>query len=322
MKKQMLLIFSVLICLGALSACGCRHVWTEADCQHPKTCAQCGETAGPSLAHRWWAAACETPETCEACGETRGDALGHTWAEATCDTPKTCTVCGKTEGAALGHRWTAATCEAPAVCTVCGKIGGDALGHRWEDGAGDPKCCQTCGKLECAEGSHVWNPATCLNPQVCDYCDLTQEEPLGHSLADGVCAVCQYTALSPEVTGENATAQIVLNTARQYLGVPYVWAGETPDGFDCSGFVQYVFNLHGITLPRNAFQQYRMGTAVSTPELQPGDLVFFGTDRVSHMGIYIGDGQFLHCSTSRGVTVTPLSNTYWAPRYIGARRVL
>ncbi|MBQ7817508.1 MAG: C40 family peptidase [Oscillospiraceae bacterium] len=120
------------------------------------------------------------------------------------------------------------------------------------------------------------------------------------------------------------TASAIIATAKKYIGVPYVWGGSTPNGFDCSGFVQYVFNAHGITLPRTSKQQYGVGTSVSKSNLKPGDLVFFNTEGsgVSHLGIFIGNNQFIHASTSKGVVISSLSNTYWAPRYYGAKRIL
>ncbi len=120
------------------------------------------------------------------------------------------------------------------------------------------------------------------------------------------------------------TASAIIATAKKYIGVPYVWGGSTPGGFDCSGFVQYVFNAHGISLPRTSKEQYSVGTKVSKSNLKAGDLVFFDTEGngVSHLGIYIGNNQFIHASTSKGVTITSLSNTYWAPRYYGAKRIL
>ncbi len=119
-------------------------------------------------------------------------------------------------------------------------------------------------------------------------------------------------------------AQKIITTAKQYIGVPYLWGGTTPNGFDCSGYTQYVFRLHGITLPRTSSQQYTVGTYVSKTNLQPGDLVFFDVEGngISHLGIYIGSNQFIHSSTSKGVVITSLSSSYWAPRYYGARRVL
>ena len=133
------------------------------------------------------------------------------------------------------------------------------------------------------------------------------------------------TPVSPSaLNGNTATAQAIIATAKQYIGVPYVWGGSSPSGFDCSGFVQYVFGKHGVTLPRTSKEQYSVGTWVAQSNLQPGDLVFYNTSGsgVSHLGIYIGNGQFIHASTSKGVMISEMSNSYWSARYYGARRVL
>lgn len=123
----------------------------------------------------------------------------------------------------------------------------------------------------------------------------------------------------PEATG----AQLVA-TAKKYIGVPYLWGGSTPKGFDCSGYTQYVFAAHGISLPRTTDTQWHTGTAISKANLKEGDLVFFGdTYRagISHVGIYVGNNQFIHASSSKGVIITSLDNSYWSSRYYGARRV-
>lgn len=119
--------------------------------------------------------------------------------------------------------------------------------------------------------------------------------------------------------------ELVLN-AFGFLGIPYTWGGSTPEtGFDCSGFVQYVFRqAAGLVLPRSSFDQIRQGVAVEREDLRPGDLVFFNTMRAtaSHVGIYIGENRFIH-SPRRGKTVeiADFTNSYWQARYDGARRM-
>ncbi|KYZ77351.1 glycoside hydrolase [Anaerosporomusa subterranea] len=117
----------------------------------------------------------------------------------------------------------------------------------------------------------------------------------------------------------------VITMAKKFLGVPYAWAGASPGGFDCSGFVYYLYSKVGVHLPRMADGQFAVGSPVKRSELQPGDIVFFSTYEPgpSHCGIYLGNNQFIHASSAAGeVTVTPLSKAYYVERYLGARRVL
>jgi len=111
------------------------------------------------------------------------------------------------------------------------------------------------------------------------------------------------------------------------LGVPYVYGGSTPSGLDCSGFVVQVFSPLGVQLPRRSADQAQSGVAVALPDLQAGDLVFFDTEgrgQVTHVGIYLGDGQFVNANSYRKqVAVDRLQgDPYWGPRLLGARRVL
>lgn len=122
---------------------------------------------------------------------------------------------------------------------------------------------------------------------------------------------------------ESSSGSIV-DVALQYLGVPYVWGGTTPSGFDCSGYVQYVFRQCGYSISRTATPQYSDGTPVSYSSLQAGDLVFFertyATDGISHVGIYIGGGEFVHAGGGC-VKISSLSESYYSSRYYGACRI-
>jgi peptidoglycan DL-endopeptidase LytE len=121
----------------------------------------------------------------------------------------------------------------------------------------------------------------------------------------------------------SSSASKVISYGKRFMGTPYVWGGSTPSGFDCSGFLNYVYrNAVGVNLPRTVAAIYQTGTRVSSP--QPGDIVFFETYKpgASHAGIYLGNGQFLNASSSQGVTISSMSNSYWSKRYLGAKRYL
>lgn len=125
-------------------------------------------------------------------------------------------------------------------------------------------------------------------------------------------------------TAVSRKALSVTKEAQKYIGIPYRFGGTDTHGFDCSGFIQYVFRQKGISLPRAADQQYRWGKKVSRSSLQPGDLVFFSTyeDGVSHSGIYVGGGRFISATTSQGIAVADMTAGYWSDCYVGAKRVL
>lgn len=111
----------------------------------------------------------------------------------------------------------------------------------------------------------------------------------------------------------------LITEAKKYIGVPYVWGGSTPSGFDCSGYLNYVYAKVGISIPRTAETIWNATKPVSS--LRAGDLVFFETYKAgpSHAGIYIGNNEFIHAGTSRGVEISDMNNTYWKPRYLGTK---
>lgn len=122
--------------------------------------------------------------------------------------------------------------------------------------------------------------------------------------------------------------QALVEYAKTFLGVKYVYGGETPKGFDCSGFVWYVYNKFGISITRKSSSQAQGGKKISKSELKPGDLVFFDTNDdngklndISHVGIYIGDGKFIHASTylHNKIAIESLSSSYYSKRYMCAR---
>lgn len=130
--------------------------------------------------------------------------------------------------------------------------------------------------------------------------------------------------------GASASATRVLATADQYVGTPYVWGGTTPKGFDCSGFVQYVFRQHAIELPRTSRQQAQVGESLpaTLDDLQVGDLMFFATNgtRIDHVAIYAGNDEILHSSsTGNGVAYDSFNSKrgrWFVDHHVATRRVL
>lgn len=141
-------------------------------------------------------------------------------------------------------------------------------------------------------------------------------------------AILMISAL-PMMTTEaeasaKATPEAIVDYAMKFKGTPYKFGGTTPSGFDCSGYIRYVFNNFGISLPRTSAEQYSVGTAVSKSNLQKGDLVFFANTYkkgISHTGIYVGNGNVISAE-SGGVEISNINtNPYWAPKYAGAKRL-
>lgn len=126
-------------------------------------------------------------------------------------------------------------------------------------------------------------------------------------------------------TSREIKKEMVLKTARRYLGVPYVWGGTSPRGFDCSGYTHYVLLRNEIIVPRTAANQFKKGYWVSRRNLNKGDLVFFQTYKrgASHVGIYIGNNKFLNASSGWGkIVVGDLNIRYFRNHYIGAKRII
>jgi len=134
----------------------------------------------------------------------------------------------------------------------------------------------------------------------------------------------RQTVSRSAVSSDRSTA--LVQRAAQFLGTPYAYGGSDPGGFDCSGFVRYIYGEAGYNLPHNAAAQSGLGQTVSREELQLGDLVFFscGGGGINHVGIYCGDGRFIHSSSPRsgGVIYSSLTDSYWGGYYISASRII
>ncbi|DAB41299.1 MAG TPA: hypothetical protein CFH81_03120 [Sulfurovum sp. UBA12169] len=120
----------------------------------------------------------------------------------------------------------------------------------------------------------------------------------------------------------------LLKDAKYYKGGRYIWGGTTPQGFDCSGYVQYLYKKHRIDLPRTAYAQSKKGQPIDINSLQKGDLLFFLTDKkrgipVTHVGIYIGEGKFIHAASKKdGIIVSPITHGTYREKFVEARRVV
>ncbi|MBL4936032.1 C40 family peptidase [Clostridium sp. YIM B02515] len=137
-----------------------------------------------------------------------------------------------------------------------------------------------------------------------------------------------YLKLDVNVSTRQQRIDKILSLSKSLLGTPYVWGGSSlqDGGFDCSGFTQYVFKSAGINLNRVSYEQAKQGVAVSRQNLEPGDLVFYslaGDGRISHVGIYLGNGKMIHSpKTGDVVKITDITTAFWESRYITARRII
>jgi cell wall-associated NlpC family hydrolase len=132
---------------------------------------------------------------------------------------------------------------------------------------------------------------------------------------------------SSSTSSDSTSGQRMVTFAKKYLGVRYVYGGESPSGFDCSGFTQYVYSHYSIRLNRTAADQATQGDRVSKANLRPGDLVFFDTNGghnyINHAGLYIGGGEFIHASSGKGrVTISSLTEGFYEDAYMSAKRII
>lgn len=133
--------------------------------------------------------------------------------------------------------------------------------------------------------------------------------------------------LDSTLTNTQNIGQSIVEYAKQFIGTPYVYGGNTTSGFDCSGFTQYVLANFGMSMPRTSTDQYSIGVRVDKSQLMPGDLVYFkysnSSYRLSHVGIYVGDGNFIHSPVAgQSVKISSLNTGYFSNYYYGATRVL
>jgi cell wall-associated NlpC family hydrolase len=193
--------------------------------------------------------------------------------------------------------------------------------------------------IESKSIKHIEN--CCLNQKATEYSqqaiydELHKEENLARMAAMArqrlkeikrVAAKVQKTGKTYHFT--EADKKKLLDYAKYFKGGKYVWGGTSPKGFDCSGYVQYLYKKHNINLPRTALGQSKKGISVSKEHLQKGDLLFFLTDKkrgipVTHVGIYLGNGEFIHAaSKKKGIIISPITHGYYAKKFVSAKRVL
>ena len=220
MLKRIGFIFTTVMLIFTLTACGCEHEWMEATCTESRTCLLCNETDGDPMGHLWVEATCETKQFCVVCEVEEGEALGHEWVEASCERAKHCVRCEIEEGEALEHAWNAPTCVDAMTCSLCGLTEGKPLGH-------DYSKMQTIKAASCTELGYAEG--------VCAVCGETtgQEIPMKeHKLSkwtttvketcteDGektqCCANCDYTVVEVIPQTGHAEGEMKVTTKATY----------------------------------------------------------------------------------------------------------
>jgi len=167
------------------------------------------------------------------------------------------------------------------------------------------------------------------------YDELHREENLARAAQAAKKAAVRIAKVKKKVEKKGKTYHLterdkeeLLEYAKYFKGGKYVWGGTTPKGFDCSGYVQFLYKKHNVNLPRTAWSQSKKGVSVDKNDLKKGDLLFFLTDKkrgipVTHVGIYIGDGEFIHAaSKKKGIIISPIYSGYYASKFVSAKRVL
>ena len=181
----------------------------------------------------------------------------------------------------------------------------------------------------------------CLNQDAKEYSlqavydELHREENLARAAQEAREAAKRIARASTEAKRRGKTyiltktdREALLNYAKYFKGGKYVWGGTSPDGFDCSGYVQYLYKKHGVNLPRTAWSQSKKGQEVDLAHLRKGDLLFFLTDKkrgipVTHVGIYLGNGEFIHAaSKKKGIIISPITYGKYRKCFVKAKRVI
>lgn len=189
-------------------------------------------------------------------------------------------------------------------------------------------------KIEHCDNACLMQKATEYSLQAI-YDELHKEENLARLAAAAKKRAQQIAKAAREVQKSGKTyhfteeeKQKLLEYAKYFKGGKYVWGGTSPKGFDCSGYVQYLYRKHHINLPRTALAQSKTGQPVDKSHLKKGDLLFFLTDKkrgipVTHVGIYLGNGEFIHAaSKKKGIIISPITHGHYADTFVSARRIL